>query len=836
MRALCTTLQILLLIAPHLARGQQAAAPPADARARIPGDVKMDFKEAPIELVIETVAKLTGKSFIYDDRVRGNVTVIAGPDVTVEEAYKIFESILQVKGFTTVPAPGGMLKIIPIREAKESPIDTVDGARGSTPDRDLFITRLIPLKFVKAETVNNTLKPLVSKDANVIAYAPTNTLILTDTASNIRRLMRIIEEIDVEIYSETIKVFPLKYAEAAQLATQLGEIFGEETAPGPPGAPRVRPRVRPAGVEGATDGVVGSVGEPRFIVDERTNALIAIATRSALEQIENLIEMLDYQRKGTGKIHVYRLQNADAEEMADTLSSLGQGGGSRPRTTTQRPTTPGAGAVPGAPSGGGGGVTADLGDGVRVTADPPTNSLIIQATPETFSTLSEVIQALDTRRPQVLVEALIMEVDVDDAKDLGMGWLYNATYGADDDRRLILGQGDGQVSPNDFGGTGLATAVIGKLIDVPDPSDTDPSDGIDRISVPVIQGLMTASETDSDINIVSAPVVLTADNEEAEIIVGDNIPVPTSQVSTPSGQNVSPNQNGFDTSVNISRQDVGVTLRVTPQISEGDTVRLQIFQELSEVQEGTLDSPQGPVTTNRKVENTVYVRDSEAVIIGGILSETQGNSEDKVPWLGDIPILGWLFKTTGESVRKTNLMVILTPHIVRSPTDLNRFTVERRERFRDAAREGLDYSEDELEARKRALEAGLELPKDPNPVRRELDRHSNRYPTEALPGLRAEQKERETQRQKEMEELRAAERAGAYVVQVSFLGDAHEAAHELRRLIQSGYDGTLLSQTEMGKVVHYVQLGPYTDEVKAQHVARELRANLDLQAVVLVEP
>jgi hypothetical protein len=279
-----------------------------------------------------------------------------------------------------------------------------------------------------------------------------------------------------------------------------------------------------------------------------------------------------------------------------------------------------------------------------------------------------------------------------------------------------------------------------------------------------------------------------------------------------------------------------VTLRVTPQISEGDTVRLQIFQELSEVIDPGTETNQGPTTSNRKVENTVYVRDSEAVMIGGILAETQSETEDKIPWLGDIPVLGWAFKSTGETVRKTNLLVILTPHIVRDPDDLNRLTVESREKFRDSAHEGLEYSDEELEARQRALDAGLDLPKDPNPVRRELDRHSTRYPTERLPGLRTEQGERETRRKQEIEAIKAAERAGSYVVQVSFLGDSDEAAHELRRLIGAGYDGTLLSQTEMGKVVHYVQLGPYTEEFQAQHVARELRANLDLHAVVLVEP
>jgi general secretion pathway protein D len=828
MRALRIPLLILLLSAPLPGPAQEAKGP-------------MDFKEAPLELVIETVARLTGKSFIYDDRVRGNVTVIAGKDVTVEEAYKIFESILQVKGFTTVPSPGGMLKIIPIREAKESPIDTVEPAR-ATPDRDLFITRLIPLKFVKAETVNNTLKPLVSKDANVIAYAPTNTLILTDTAANIRRLLRIIDEIDVETYSETIKVFPLKYAEAAALAQQLGEIFGGEAATGgPPGAPRVRPRVRPGGVgDQGGDGVVGSVGEPRFIVDERTNSLIAIATKATLDQIANLIEMLDYQRKGTGKIHVYRLQNADAEEMADTLSSLAGGGGGvrRQRTTTpgQRGVTPGTSAVTPAalPTGGGG--TAELGDGVRVTADPPTNSLIIQASPEAFTTLAEVIQALDTRRPQVMVEALIMEVDVDDSKDLGLGWLH--TIATNEGGVITIGTGPfSGLDVTDLADipTGLTSALVGRSVTVTVPNAAtpdDPNDTVD-IDVPVIQGLLTAAQTNSDINIVSAPVILTADNEEAEIVVGDNIPVPTSQVSTPSGQT---GGTGFDTSVNISRQDVGVTLRVTPQISEGDTVRLQIFQELSEVQEGTLQSEQGPITSNRQVENTVYVRDGEAVMIGGILSETQSESEDKVPWLGDIPILGWLFKTTGDTVRKTNLLVVLTPHIMRAPDDLNRFTVEQRERFRDAAGDGMDYDKDELEARNKALQAGLDLPTDPNPVRRELDRHTKRYPTETLPTLRAEQARREADRREEIEALKAADKTGDYLVQVSFFGDAAEASHELRRLIEAGYDGTLLSQSEMGRVVHYVQLGPYLEEDEAQHVARELRANLDLHAVVVVGP
>ncbi len=807
--------------------------PPAAAQEGARGP--MDFKDADLELVIETVAKLTGKSFIYDDRIRGTVTVIAGEDVTVEEAYKIFESILQVKGFTTVPSPGGMLKIVPVREAKESPIETFEGRR-ATPNRDLFVTRLIPLEFVKADNISNTLKPLVSKDASVIAYAPTNTMIITDTAANIRRLMTIIAEIDVSTYSEMIKVFPLEYADANQLSGQLGEIFGSQdsAAQTTPRARRARTRRAAAAPDASAGGdVIGSVGEPRFIVDERTNSIIVIATRAAIDQIASLIELLDYQRKGSGRIHVYRLQNADAEEMSDTLSGL-TGGGSGGRRSIGTPRAGGAaGAVAAAAAG-----AADLGDGVRVTADPPTNSLIIQATPEAYNTLSEVIEALDIRRPQVLVEALILEVAVDDSSDLGIGWLYQSTIGSDEESRISIGNATPtSIPPGELAGEflgpltstvsgGLTSAILGRTITIVDP-DTG-----EATTLPVIQGIIDATDSDADTNIVSAPNILTADNEEAEIVVGENIPVPTSRLQAASSAGGA--DPGFQTSQNITRQDVGVTLRVTPQISEGDTVRLQIFQELSE--RGTVDPNFGPNLTNRQIENTVYVRDGEAVMIGGILQETQSESIAKVPWLGDIPFLGWLFKSRTETVDKTNLLVILTPHIVRDPHDLQRHTVEHRERFRDAAREGLEFTDEELEARRVALEAGIDLPKDSNPVRRELSRHSRVYPTETLPEMRSEASSREQERVDHLEALKAAERSGNYLVQVSFFGDADEAVTELERMISEGYDGTLLSHTERGRVVHYVQLGPYLREPEAQHVARELRANLDLNAIVVVRP
>jgi Flp pilus assembly secretin CpaC len=284
-----------------------------------------------------------------------------------------------------------------------------------------------------------------------------------------------------------------------------------------------------------------------------------------------------------------------------------------------------------------------------------------------------------------------------------------------------------------------------------------------------------------------------------------------------------------------------VTLRVTPQISEGDTVRLNVFQEITEVQKSTIATAAsaaslGPSTTKRKVENTVYVRDGEAVMIGGILSDVQEENENKVPWLGDIPILGWAFKGTSSSNRKINLLVILTPRIVRDPQDLERLTVENRERFRASSTSAIDLTDEEKEERRKALEAGVPLPIDPNPVRRELERHDQRYPVEQLPALRDESIEREKARELEIEALKKKEASGSYLVQVAHFASAGEAVELLQKLIADGYDGTVLSQSEQGETTHWVQLGPYNNESKAQTVARDLNASRGLSALVVVEP
>jgi general secretion pathway protein D len=660
------------------------------------GLVNLDFQDVELATVIDTIARLTNRNFVYDDRVRGRVTIVSPTPVPVEQAYTVFESMLQVKGFTTVDAPGGVTKVIPIRDAKETSVDTRSTGGRGTPDTDRFVTRLIPLSYIDAEQISNTIKPLVSKEAALVAYQPTNTIILTDSASNIRRILSILEAIDVETFKQELALIRLQYADATVVAEQLSELFGVEvvgsTARNVGAAPRVRARPQPVVPGQATAGTSPAAaqrGQVRIITDERTNSLVALASRSTLEEIRDFIRRIDVPVEGGGRIQVYYLKHADAEELAETLSALlggGGGGGAQgqPGITPQL-----AGQV------------ADIASGVgMVTADPATNSLVIQASPEGYQALLRVIEQLDIARPQVLVEALIMEVTVGDGQELGFNIVTrllggdsniaarsitdSATSGflnessGDDDDSGSLGNVASQVAPLLTGlGTGgfLARFVL-------KDGDND-----------VMRAVLRAAATDNSVNVLSAPHILTSDNEEAEILVGDNIPIITSRVQ--SAGTVAVDASNLATSVNVERQDIGVTLRVTPQITEGETMRLDIFQEItalnSALQQGVGDPNQvGPALSNRRIENSVVVQDGETVVIGGLISDDYTDTVNKVPWLGDIPVLGWIFKSTSTTLTKRNLLVFLTPRVIRSPADLEKQSIVKREEFRRRSEQALE--------------------------------------------------------------------------------------------------------------------------------------------------
>jgi general secretion pathway protein D len=837
-----TLLIVALCVWPAAAFAQQEP-PTGDIAPAGDAMVTLDYQNAQLEDVIRAISKLTKKNFLFDDRVRGTVTVISETPVSIDEAYRVFEAVLQVKGFSTVEGPGGVIKIVPTRDVRQSAIETSVGiARPSNTDE--FITRLIPLRYVKAETIQDTFRQLASKDASLIAYGPTNTLILTDSAANIRRVLTILERIDVETYEEQLKVLTIQYADVTELTNQLREIFSPDGDDGSGGrVPRARaivPRTNQtqpvaAGVlpQGAA---IAAAGAPRFIPDTRTNSIVVLAPLGTIQQVEKLVSLLDYKRKGTGRINVYRLQNADAEEMAETLANLAEGGGGGGATPAGL-----TGAVADA-SAQTAAVVAQLEGGVKITADAPTNSLIIQSSPEAFAALSDVIEALDVRRPQVLVEALILEVRVNDTFSLGSNFIFNTLLGAD------------QNNPVDrVGGVGSNTSTM------PAPSLLDPNSAIAGLTnpgpftasvlgktvnfvdangnmrtLPVIQAVITASQIDNNTNILQAPKVLTADNEEAQIVVGENRGFPTTNLQAANPAAGMGNQNNaFQTSQNIERRDVGVTLRVTPQISEGETIRLDYFNEISSVTDAM--NPLGPTTSNRTVENTVYVKDGETVVIGGIITDQQNPSVTQVPYLGDIPFLGWAFKSRSEMTVKTNLLVLLTPRIVRDPVDLQALSIEKREEFRNGSREGIDYSDDEEAERKRARDAGIEVPEDKNLVRGTLGTLTNRYPTESLPELRKEREEREKQRLDQLERQSKAE-SGSYEVQAAALRDSGAAVVILQRLIDLGFDGTVVSRRENGDEIHVVQLGPFASEENARDAARRINAETGLNAFVKLKP
>jgi len=800
-----------------------AQAPPFDEQAM----VTLDFADAELAQVIETIARATNRNFIYDDRVRGRVTIVSPEPIPIEQAYAVFESVLQVKGFTTVTTPGGAIKVVPVREAKESSIETVQSS-SRPPNRDRYVTRLIPLNYIDADSIVNTLKPLVSKDAAMAAYAPTNTVILTESSSNIRRLIAILESIDVETYKEELAVIAIEHADAATLAEQVSEIYGAEVTE----AGLATRRAARRRVANPNDPNAPAANKPpvRILTDERTNSLLVLAPRAQLEEVRRLVAKLDVPVQGGGRIHVYYLNNANAEELAETLGGLVGGGGGARSTTTPGSSAIGASGIAGA-QGAQAIRTAVTGleGGISLSADPATNSLIIQASQEGFNTLAQVIEKLDVERPQVSVEALIMELTVNNSEAISFSGLLQLING---DTNIVVASVTGAAAANGVPPS-LPLTVIGPLLGRVARDSRDPDSG----NGSVIDNIIKLSASNGDINIVSAPHILTSDNEQAEIRVGDNIPIISSRVESAAGISSS---TGLASSVNVERQDIGVTLRVTPQITEGDSLRLEIFQEITEIntalQEGVGNQEEvGVALSNRRVENTVVVRDGETVVIGGLLSDKLSESITKVPWLGDIPILGWLFKSTEETVRKTNLLVFLTPRIVRTPLDLENDSIRRREEFRDHSGRALELSDRELEVEAERLamaeEQGLPYVPDDNehPIRERVAEHRARYPNERV---------------KEIERIRAEERAAAaaasatdgprYVLQAAILGDPDAAAKLLTDLIDSGHDGTLVSAPIGDSVLYEIHLGPFATVEQANAVGEAVRKSHGLAPAILV--
>ncbi len=635
-------------------KAPSATQPPAGAApGKPPVYLSMDFRDVDLPVLIKFISEQAKKNFIFDERVQGKITIISPRRITVDEAYNVFLSVLQVKGFATVEQ-GNAIKIVPLKEARQESLPTekepesVSGAE--------FITRLIPLQTLDAQEVVTLLTPLISKDGLLTSFPPSNTLILIDSRANTDRMLKILADLDRAGTGAVLRIFPLKYASVTEVAKTLDALYQEQAAPGAPGQ---RPR---AGRPGKARGPA-----PKFIPDVRTNSVIAVASQDVLADVADLILKIDVPSpENTGKINVYYLENANAEEMAKVLATLAE----RRAPVGQAPVAPGPQAAAK------GVISAELEGGVRITADAATNSLIIIASVNDFQTLLEVIRKLDIRRRQVFVEALIMEISLDKSRDLGTEFRGaiqtnhgNAAYlggtnfsfqGNVNDLFKSLAAGNPMVFP----GTGIIAGGLGGSVKL-----------TDNTSVPAIAGIIRAAQEHNNVNILSSPHLLTLDNKEAEIVVGENVPFITSQ--SRDSANLA---NVINT---VERKDVGITLRITPHIHESDFVNLEIFQESSAIQGNSLldANTVGPTTTKRSAKTSVLVRNGDTVILGGMMQEQFSTLERKVPLLGDIPLLGYLFKFKSVTRSKTNLLIFLTPHVIKTPEELLRRTDRQREKM-----------------------------------------------------------------------------------------------------------------------------------------------------------
>jgi general secretion pathway protein D len=617
--------------------------------------VALNFQEVDLPVLAKFVSEVTGRNFIVDDRVRGKVTIISPTRITPEEAYLVFQSVLQVKGFTTVPA-GAFVKIVPARDARETSVPT------GTRRGDEVVTRILPLRHAEAAVLLPVLQPLVSKDGLLTAYPPTNSLVVVDAGANVDRLAGLLEELDVPPSERTVEVVPLRFAPADDVAARVRDALG---------------------------GGGAEAGGLRVTADARSNAVVLSGPADDLRRARAVVARLDQaQPAGGARVNVYHLKYADAGDLLAVLSRLvglpveapppprPRGSSLARRASASGMGYDGALGVPPPPvtpvaaaTGTGTAAAIPLEAPVRLTADPASNALVVSATPEDWATLRDVIEQLDVRRRQVFVEAIILEATLDKLRAMGVEF----RAAGETDGNVGLAQGNLSLLP---GAVADPTSIPGLLL-------AAASNELVRLPngqrVPAHAVLLTALEADADVNVLSAPNIVTTDNEEAEIVVGRNVPFIASRAT--SATNL---ENLFTT---IERHDVGITLRMTPQITADDFVRLDLFEEVSDIDPtNPAGDPTlvGPTTTIRSASTSVSARDGQTVVIGGLLSDTIRSSRRAVPFLGRMPVLGALFRRDDDRRVKTNLLVFLTPHIIASDRQMADNSLRERERMRGA--------------------------------------------------------------------------------------------------------------------------------------------------------
>ena len=614
-------------------------------------DFTVNLKDTDIQEFIEFVADVTETTIVVDPSVKGKVKVISSKPVSKAELYDLFLSILDVHGYTAVRS-GAVVRVIPNKNARSAPVDVISG---TSVINDEYVTQVIRLENVSAAKLIPVLRPLVPQQAHMAAYAPSNAIIISDVRANINRMQKIIARMDQSAVKET-EIIKLKYGVATDVVEMLKTL--EKSRAG----------------EGAD-----ANDEATLVADKRTNSVIVTADELSIERIKGLIDYLDIPLEQSGNVRVMYLEYAEATEVAEVLTRVMQNLSRLDDEATGRNRAANASKS-------------------TIEADAGTNSLIITADTDEMAALEAVIARLDIRRAQVLVEAIIVEMEIVEGRELGLQWLFAndsglygsniSTSGAQQGRNAALAQA---IIPEDSASEDIGVRdLAGALSQVP---GTTFGWGV------VDQGLtmttiLNALESQGNANILSTPSLLTLDNEEAFITVGQQVPFVTgSYTNTGAANGVA---NPFQT---IQRENVGVTLQVTPQINEGDSVVMDIVQEVSSISQQVL-SASDVITNERKIETKVLAKDGDIVVLGGLVKDDIQDSQQGVPLLSDIPVLGRLFRSDVVSITKSNLLVFIRSTIIRDDADLAGATAEKyryiREQQRERRDQGLRFLDDNV--------------------------------------------------------------------------------------------------------------------------------------------
>ncbi len=647
----------------------------------------LSFVNADIESVIKAIGHYTGMTFIIDPRVKGTLTLVSEKSLTKTQAFALLTSTLRLQGYAVVTSGDGYAKVVPEAEAKAQSSPTqVGGVRASRATGDQIATQVFYLSYESAANLTAVLRPLISPNNSIMANPGNNTLVITDYADNLRRLARIIGALDTPVAAD-LDVIPIRNAIASDIATLVSRLM--EPAAG------------------------GDSGRVTVLADPRTNSVVVRAPSQARANLaKSLIARLDQQTSSQGNIHVVYLKNADASRVAQTLRAVVSQDASA--VPVQQQGTSGGSIQAGATSGTGGqgglggqqGQQSSVGMGGTgntygqqsqltaggagggqgsgfIQADASTNSLIITAPDAVYRNLRSVIDQLDVRRAQVYIEALVVEVNSNKASEFGVQWIGAS---GDSDSKYRVG------GLQSFSGGAQGSNIVNLAAAA--------RTGLSGTSVPTVPGGLTlglfrqvggelglgavarALENDGNGNILSTPNMITLDNELATIKVGQNVPIITGSYTTTAATG---GGNPFTT---VDRRDVGLLLKVRPQISEGGTIKMSIYHENSSVDQSTRNLPSGLTTNVRAIETNVLADDGQIIVLGGLIEDTEGDGEEKVRGLGDIPVIGNLFKYRSRTRTKTNLMVFLRPVVVRSKEASGSLAMDRYDYMRAAGAAG----------------------------------------------------------------------------------------------------------------------------------------------------